>query len=118
MLKLMSYNVPYDFVLKELYPLRPEIKKMLGGYALHLDKKLIIFLRERETQLEFNGVFIATTSEHFKELQAEIHTSRMEFDFDGTRDSWIFLSEDLSDFEEKVKKACEMIRNSDNRIGR
>jgi hypothetical protein len=114
----MNYKVPYDFVLKELYPLRPKIKKMLGGYGLHLQKKIILFLREREQQIEFNGVFVATEPEHFAALQNEIHTSKMIFDFDGSKDSWIFISEDLDVFEQKVKKACEMIRSGDERMGK
>jgi hypothetical protein len=114
----MNYKVPYDFVLKELYPLRPKIKKMLGGYILKADKKMILFLREKDEQIEFNGVFVATEPEHFAALQAEIHSSKMVFDFDGTKDSWIFISEDLDDFEQKVKKACEMIKNGDERMGK
>jgi hypothetical protein len=114
----MNYKVPFDFVLKELYPLRPKIRKMLGGYGLHLGKKIILFLREREEQIEFNGVFVATEQEHFAALQKEIHTSKMIFDFDGSKDSWIFISEDLDDFEQKVKKACEMIKSGDERMGK
>jgi hypothetical protein len=114
----MNYRVPYDFVLKELYPLRPKIKKMLGGYMLLLGKKMIFFLREKEEQIEFNGVFVATEPEHFAALQNEIHTSKMVFDFDGTKDSWLFISEDLDDFEQKVKKACEMIKSRDERMGK
>jgi hypothetical protein len=114
----MNYKVPFDFVLKELYPIRPTIKKQLGGYFLQLDKKLLFFLRDRNEQIEFNGVFVATEPEHFLALQNEIHTSKMKFDFDGTHDSWIFISEDLDDFEQKVKKACTMIKNGDIRFGK
>ena len=114
----MNYSVPFDFVLKDLYPVRPKIKKMHGGYGLHLDKKILLFLREKDTQLEFNGVFVATEPEHFAALQNEIHTSKMKFDFDGSKDSWIFISEDLDEFEVKVKKACAMIKNGDARIGK
>jgi hypothetical protein len=42
----------------------------------------------------------------------------MEFDLDGDEKSWIFISEDLDDFEQKVKKACEMARSGDERIGK
>ncbi len=114
----MNYKVPYDFVLKELYPLRPKIKKMLGGYGLYVNKKFILFLREREEQIEFNGVFVGTEPQHFAALQQEIHHSKMDFDFDGSKDSWIFISEDLDDFEEKMKKACEMIKSGDERMGK
>lgn len=114
----MNYKVPYDFILKELYPVRAQVIKMLGGYGLRLQNKLIMFLREKETEIEFNGVFIATHPEHYRALQDEIHCSKMDFDLDGMKDSWIFISEDLNDFEEKVKKACEMIKQGDSRIGK
>lgn len=115
----MSYLLPYNFVIRALYPARPKVKKMLGGYGLYLNKKLILFLREQATvSPEFNGVFVATVPEFFKELQQEIHTSRMEFDFDGSKDSWIFISEDLPDFEQKVNLACELIKKGDERIGK
>jgi hypothetical protein len=114
----MNYELPYDFILKELYPLRPKIKKMLGCYALMKDRKLLMLLRERDKHPEFNGVFVATRSVFFEALQNEIHRSRMEFDLDGDEKSWIFISEDLDDFEQKVKKACEMARSGDERIGK
>jgi hypothetical protein len=114
----MNYAVPYDFVLRYLYPVRPRIVKMLGGYGLYIGKKLILFLRDKDTQLEFNGVFVATQPEYFSALQAEIHTSKMDFDFDGSYNSWIFISEDLEAFDEKVRKACDMIKAGDVRIGK
>ncbi len=91
---------------------------MLGGYGLYQEKRLKLFLREKETQIEFNGVFVATQPAYFKALQNEIHSSKMEFDLDGSNDSWIFISEDLEDFKEKVEKACELIKKGDERIGK
>jgi hypothetical protein len=114
----MNYEVPYDFVLRELYPFRPTIRKMLGCYALLKNKEILMLLRGKETQLEFNGVFVATQPKYFDVLQQEIHTSKMEFDLDGEENSWIFISEDLDDFKQKVRKACEMIKNGDERIGK
>lgn len=91
---------------------------MLGGYALYANKKLLMLLRDSNIAPEYNGVFIATVPEFYQELQAEIHTSRMEFDLDGSKDSWIFISEDLDGFEAKVKKACGLIKGGDERIGK
>ncbi len=77
-----------------------------------------MLLRERENQPEFNGVFVATQPQFFDALQNEIHTSNMIFDIDGAAHTWIFLSEDLEDFEDKIKKTCEMIKTGDERIGK
>lgn len=114
----MNYNVPYFFVLRHLYPVRPAIKKMLGCYALIYENRLLLLLRERESHPEFNGVFVATRPEHFDRLQDEIHSSNMEFDIDGVPHSWLFISEDLEDFDGKVRKVCEMIKAGDTRIGK
>ncbi len=114
----MSYEVPYSFVLQHLYPVRLRIVKMLGGYGLYLEKKLMLFLRNGDRQPEFNGVFVATHPQYFSALQQEVHHSKMDFDLDGSTDSWIFISEDLDDFEEKVKKACALVKAGDERIGK
>lgn len=114
----MNYSIPYDFILQSLYPVRLKVVKMLGGYGLYQGKLLLFFLRDRETELEFNGVFVATQPQYFAELQKEIHHSKMEFDLDGSIDSWIFISEDLDDFKEKVNKACELVKRDDVRIGK
>ena len=114
----MHYELPFGFVLKELHPFRPQVRKLFGCYALMKDKKILLLLRDREVHPEFNGVFVATQPAFFEDMQAEIHTSRMEFDLDGAEKTWIFISEDLNDFEEKVKKACAMIKAGDERIGK
>jgi hypothetical protein len=114
----MNYSVPYDFVLRYLFPVRPQIRKMLGGYGLFVNQKNIMLLRERANQPEFNGVFVATQPEFFDDLQNEIHLSAMEFDIDGSHHSWIFISEDLEDFDAKVKIACELVKAGDERIGK
>jgi hypothetical protein len=95
----MNYKLPYDFVLKLLYPVRPTIQKMFGCYGLFVNKKNILLLRDVEHNPEFNGVFVATQPEYFDALSSEIHSSQMDFDIDGSQHSWIFFSEDLDDFE-------------------
>jgi hypothetical protein len=97
---------------------RPQIKKMLGCYGLFSDQKLVLLLRDRENQPEYNGVYVATQPGFFDELQNEIHVSQMNVDLDGTPHTWIFLSEDLPDFEVKLKKTCELIKAGDARIGK
>lgn len=116
----MNYNfkIPYDFVIKKIHPVKTEVRKLMGAYGLYVNKRLMLFLRDVEQFPEFNGVFVATIPEFYEELQEEIHTSKMEFDLDGTYDSWIFISEDLPDFEEKVTRACTLIKNGDERIGK
>ena len=114
----MNYKVPYDFVLRYLYPVRPKIRKMLGCYALVTEEKILMLLRERDNQPEFNGIFVATQPQHYDSLQNDIHKSNIELDIDGMPHTYLFISEDLEDFDEKVKKACELIKAGDERIGK
>ncbi len=114
----MNYKVPYDFILRHLYPVRPKIRKMLGCYVLVVNDKILFLLRDKDKQPEYNGVFIRTEPIYYHELQTEIHHSPMEVDIDGTPHSWIFLSEDLDDFEAKVQQACELVKAGDVRIGK
>ena len=114
----MHYELPYPFVLKLLYPVRPAIKKVLGCYGLYLQDTLVLLLRDQETSPEYNGVFVGTMPEFYTELQQDLHKSFMDIDLDGSHNSWIFISEDLPDFEAKVQKACDMIKAADPRIGR
>jgi hypothetical protein len=115
---LMNYKVPYDFILRYLYPVRPQIRKMLGGYALILKDDILLLLRERENQPEFNGVFVPTEPQFFDELSRDVHSSNMDFDIDGAPHTWIFISEDLTNFHEVLQKACELIKAGDKRIGK
>lgn len=117
-MKKINFKVPYDFVIREIYPVKTEIRKLMGAYGLFVNKQLMLFLRDSEKYPEFNGVFVATIPEFFDELQQEIYTSKMEFDLDGSKNCWIFISEDLPDFEQKVAKACELIKQGDERIGK
>jgi hypothetical protein len=114
----MDYKLPYDFILRYLYPVRPKIRKMLGGYALLLEEYILLLLREKENQPEFNGVFVPTEPRYFDELSTEIHFSNMEFDIDGAPHTWIFIREDLPDFHEVLQRACALIRAGDKRIGK
>jgi hypothetical protein len=91
---------------------------MLGCYGLFLHDKLMMLLRERENNPEFNGVFVATQPEFFDDLSNELHYSNMEFDIDGAPHTWIFISDDINDFQQKVKQAVDMIKNGDKRIGK
>ena len=114
----MNYKVPYDFVLRYLYPVRPKIRKMLGGYALFHGGKILLLLRETESHPEFNGVFVATQPQYFEVLGKEIYASNMDVDIDGYPHTYLFLSEDLDEFDAVVKKACELIKAGDERIGK
>ncbi|MBX2930859.1 MAG: hypothetical protein KF781_02800 [Chitinophagaceae bacterium] len=114
----MSYQVPYTFVLKALYPIRPTIRKMLGGYGLSINKKLVLLLRDSNINMQYNGVYVAALPEFYTELLEEIQVNKTDVDIDGSKNSWLFISEDLIGFEQKVELACSLIKSEDERIGK
>ena len=114
----MNYKVPYEFILRFLYPVRPKIRKMFGSYVLAKDMQILFLLRDQAKQPEYNGVFVATQPQYYDELLCEIHASNMEVDIDGVAHSWLFISEDLDDFEKKLKAACDLLKAGDTRIGK
>ncbi len=91
---------------------------MFGSYVLAKDMEILFLLRDQAKQPEYNGVFVATQPQFYDELLREIHASQMEVDIDGVAHSWLFISEDLDDFEQKIMKACELIKAGDTRIGK
>ena len=52
---------PFPFVLEELSPIRPTIKRWFGFTSVYLDEKLLCSLRDSAKQPNANGMWIYTT---------------------------------------------------------
>ena len=111
-------QMPFPFVLEELAPLRPTIKRMFGFTHVYLDDRLLCSLRDSVKQTGTNGMWLYTTSEHAENLAHEFpNLSRRQLWRSG-KNAWIVLASRLEDFEEYAFRACELILNGDRRIGR
>lgn len=111
-------QVPFPFVLEELTPLRPTIKRMFGFTYVYLDDRLLCSLRDGVKQTGTNGMWLFTTTEHVESLAREFpHLSRRQLWRSG-KNAWIVLASRLEDFEEYAFRACELILKGDRRIGR
>ncbi|HKQ76192.1 MAG TPA: hypothetical protein VJ810_21035 [Blastocatellia bacterium] len=111
-------KIPYDFALEELDALSPAIKPMFGGFAVYIGDKMILFLYDKEKWPDFQGVSLATTPEHYRDLAREFSSTRVAETQKIGKHPWLLLPASAADFEEQVLKACEMILNGDPRIGR
>lgn len=113
-------NIPFDFVFDLLVPLVVTLKPMFGLWAIYLDKKIILILRSRQDLPETNGVWIATDKKYHTSLKTALPSLRSISNFSlGTRESeWQVIPVDSDDFEISVRKACELIKHGDHRIGR
>ena len=109
---------PFPFVLEELISIRPTIKRMFGFTSLYLDDKLLCSLRDSAKQPGSNGVWLYTTTEHVESLGREFSQLPKRQLWRSGRNAWVVLASRLEGFEEYAFKACELILNGDQRIGR
>lgn len=54
----------FPFVLDELQPIRPVVKRVFGFTYVYLDEKLLCALRDSEKKPATNGLWLFTTTEH------------------------------------------------------
>ncbi len=111
-------KVPFSFMLEELDSLSPAVKPMFGGFVVYIGEKMTLFLYNQEKYLEFKGVSLATTPEHYRSLVQEFPSTRDAEPRKIGKHPWLLLPASAVDFEEQVLKACELILNGDERIGR
>jgi hypothetical protein len=111
---------PFPFVLEELSPIRPTVKRMFGFTSIYLDEKLLCSLRDSAKQPGTNGMWLYTTTEHVESLAREFPSlsKRQLWRSRSGNKAWVVLASRLEEFEEYAFKACELILSGDRRIGR
>jgi hypothetical protein len=110
--------LPFPFVVDELMPLRPTIRRVFGFTYLYLGELLLCALRNSEKKPGSNGMWLFTTREHVDLLGAEFPDLPKRYLWRSKDNAWVILPSRLEDFENYAFKACEMIINGDRRIGR
>jgi len=109
---------PFSFVIDELESIRPTIKRAFGFTYLYLDEKLLCGLRNSPKQPSTNGIWLFTTTDHIDSLTQEFPQLPRRCLWRSGKNAWVVLASRLEYFEEYAFKACELILNGDNRIGR
>lgn len=94
------------------------VRPMFGCYAIYVDEKLVLILRERKDHPFDNGVWLATVEEFHDELKEIFPCMRSVRLLGGKRTVWQNLPVTDERFEELVLEACEMILRNDPRIGK
>ena len=110
-------QIPFPFVLDELFSLRPTIKRVFGFTYLYLGDRLLCALRDNKQQGS-NGMWLFTTTEHLESLGREFPELSRRYYWRSGKNAWVILPSKLGEFEEYAFKACELILNGDRRIGR
>ena len=110
-------RAPFSFVLDDLAVLDPVVKTMFGFYYVYVSERLVLMLRDRNNQSHFNGVWIATTSEHLRSLSEEFASLPTRCLIDSGKNAWIFLPAIHDSFEALALRVCDLIKEHDYRIG-
>lgn len=113
-------QVPFQFVLDELQPIRPTLRRMFGFTYVYLDEKLLLSLRESVKQPQYNGVWLYTQAEHIESLRREFPQLPRRCFWRSVKSGsgWVILASGLEDFQEYAFRACELILRGDRRVGR
>lgn len=110
--------IPHAFVLDELERLGVHTKAMFGCLAIYSGEKMLLILRERESNLEDNGIWVATYAEFHESLKKDLPSLRsLKLFGPAETDTQVLPSDSLS-FEDEAFKLCELIMRGDHRIGR
>jgi hypothetical protein len=110
----------FQFVLDELQPIRPAVRRMFGFTYVYLGERLLLSLRESARQPRYNGVWLYTEAEHIESLRREFPElpRRCFWRSKKSGSGWVILASGLEDFEECAYRACELILRGDRRVGR
>jgi hypothetical protein len=113
-------NIPFSFILDYLLPLEPHMKPFFGCYGVYVGEKIVFILRDKDSHIDCNGLWIATSHEHHKSLKKEFPSlTSVSVLNEGSRETaWQMIPADSDDFESSAIKACELVLKSDKRIGK
>jgi hypothetical protein len=109
---------PFPFVLDELAPLSPVVKRAFGFTYVYIGEKLVCGLRQSVKQPGSNGLWLFTTIDKVESLSQEFPDLPRRCIWRSKKDAWFILASRLANFEELALKACELILARDSRIGK
>jgi hypothetical protein len=110
--------IPHAFVLDAISTLSPYTRPMFGCVAIYVKDKIVLILRDKPTNTEDNGVWLATTQEHHQSLRREFPNMRSIQVLGKRVTGRRVLSVDAPDFESAALRACELVLAGDARIGK
>jgi hypothetical protein len=110
--------VPHEFVLDAIASLSPRTRPTFGCLAIYVQDKIVLILRDKPSETEDNGVWLATTAEHHQSLRREFPGMRSIKVLGGKVTGWQVLPSDAHDFEEAALHACDLVLAGDPRIGK
>jgi hypothetical protein len=111
-------SIPHKFVLDAIASVSPRTRPMFGCLAIYVQEKIVLILRDKPSQKEDNGVWLATTAEHHQSLRRDFPSMRSIKVLGEKVTGWQVLPSDSHDFEEAALHVCDLVLASDPRIGK
>lgn len=108
----------FPFVLEFLEPVAPYSRPMFGCTAVYIGEKIVLALRDRPTERQCNGIWIATTSEHHASLKQDLPGLCSISVLGPGVTGWQMIRSSDPDFESQAETLCDLIRRGDPRIGK
>jgi hypothetical protein len=113
-----SVEIPFDFILDQLFTLEPRVRPMFGCQAVYVGEKIMLILRNKPgVHEEDNGVWISTRAEHHEGLKKLFPSMRSIQVLGNGATNWQIIPVEADDFEESATKVCDLILKGDSRIG-
>ena len=110
--------IPHEFVLDAIASRSPWTRPMFGCLAVYVENKIVLILRDKQSNTADNGVWVATTNDHHESLRHEFPSMRSIHVLGSGVTGWQVLPADEGDFERAALRACELIVAGDPRIGK
>ncbi len=110
--------IPHEFVLDAIASLSPYTRPMFGCLAVYVKEKIVLILRDKQTNPNDNGVWLATTCEHHESLRRDFPCMRSIGVLGKKVTGWQVLPAAAPDFETAAMRACELVLAGDPRIGK
>ena len=112
---------PYPFIIEALTPLEPEVRPMFSGFAVYVDEKIVLMLRDSQKHPEDNGawlVFSETADLGDPGIRRDFPSIRLIGLLGGKIGHWRLIPADSPTFESEALHACELLLKHDARLGR
>jgi hypothetical protein len=111
-------RTPFEFLLDELGDVTVKQRRFFGCTALYRGPEILFILRQAEKHPEDNGVWVACPRAQHEALRRELPSLRFVGVLGGASSEWMLIPEDVPTFESEVRRAGELVRASDPRIGK
>lgn len=110
--------IPLEWVMERLEGVMTEHKPMFGCRALYVGPKIVLILRDRPTETQDNGVWVATIAEYHASLRRDLPGLRSITVFGPGETGWQVIPKEHPEFERTVERVVALVRANDERIGK